>query len=146
MVDHSCHTSSIFLLWLGRAVITLWLGGGDSLISMWMELITNANCNQKGISPPNSEIITWIVLIRKGQYGVQPPQALRRSSDARSRHQQAETTAAIHRNTGTNIKSKLILRAMLDCAKFSLPLSSFATKSSPSFPVCSPQLCGGSAP
>lgn len=32
-------------------------GGGDSLISMWMELITNANCNQRGISPTNWEII-----------------------------------------------------------------------------------------
>lgn len=54
IVPNSC---SIFLLWLGREVITLWSGGGGSLISMWMELITNANCNQKGISPPNWEII-----------------------------------------------------------------------------------------
>lgn len=60
MVHNSCHTGSIFLLWLGREVITLWSGGGDSLISIWMELITNANCNQKGISPPNWEIITWL--------------------------------------------------------------------------------------
>lgn len=61
VLDHdSCHSGSISLLRLGREVITLWWGGGDSLISMWMELITNANCNQKGISAPNGEIITWL--------------------------------------------------------------------------------------
>lgn len=51
---------TMFLPWLGREEITLWRGGGDSLISMWMELITNANCNQKGISLPNWEIIAQL--------------------------------------------------------------------------------------